>query len=295
MEISILYKIHPLATALRHSRTVDTEAYADIGAVEAGWLMVAGFSDPQTTLLEEALARQAKDRPHMEARTRGSYWIGEYSWYVPLAAITAYLTEKRVPDLSQENVALRFRTYTWHEGDESGEAQRLDVRFLSGRFACLPDDTAADHPDALVLPNADALREHLRTTLEAHLTPIIERVYAETKLSRHAQWMLVADSCAALFLHSGQALGDEAYARAEGMAFVKAPGSPMNNNKTGYISLQYLDHCDTFRARGGCCRYYTVSESGDDYCTTCVLRKPEERDQRLLAYMSKKYAQEAAS
>jgi ferric iron reductase protein FhuF len=284
-----------LAAALSHMQRVDPEAYADIGTVEAGWLTVAAFCDPQTTLLEAALARQAQDYPHMEDRTRGAYLIGEYSWYVPLVAITAYLAQQRVPDFSRENVAVRFRTYTWHEGAASGEAQRLDVRFLSGRFACLPDDVAADHPDAQVLPDGDALREHLRTTLEGHLTPIIERVYAETKLSHHAQWMLVADSCAALFLHSGQALGAEAYAKAEGMVFVKAPSSPMNNAKTTYISLQYRDHCDTFRARGGCCRYYTVSESGADYCTTCVLRPPEDRDQRLLAYMAKKYAQEATS
>jgi hypothetical protein len=295
MEASTLHKIHPLAAALCHSHTVDTEAYADIGAVEADWRPATEFSTPPASRLEEALARQAKDHPHMEARTRGSYWIGEYSWYVPLAAVTAYLAAKRVPDMAADNLALRFRTFTWYEGAESGEAQRLDVRFLSGRFACLPDDPAASHPDARVLPNADALRAHLRTTLEAHLTPLIEEVHARTKLSRHAGWLLVADSCAALFLHSGQALGAEAYARAEGMAFVQAPGSPMNNDKTAYISLQYLDHCDTFRARGGCCRYYTVSETGQDYCTTCVLRQPEDRDQRLLAYMAKKYAQEAAS
>jgi hypothetical protein len=33
----------------------------------------------------------------------------------------------------------------------------------------------------------------------------------------------------------------------------------------------------------------------NDYCTTCVLRKPEDRDARMLQYMAKKYAREAAS
>jgi hypothetical protein len=291
MDTSARHTVHPLVAALSHSRTVDTEAYADIGALEASWFTAVGLCDAQTILLDDALTRQAKHYPHMEARTRGAYFIGEYSWYMPQAAIGAYLLRKRVPDLSAENIALRYSTYTWHEDSESGEAERIDVRFLSGRFACLPDDPTADHPDAIVLPDRDALREWLRTTLEAHLTPLIERVYARTKLSRHAQWMLVADSCAALFLHSGQALGNEAHAKAEGMAFVKAPGSPMNNNKTSYISLQYLNHCETFRARGGCCRYYTVSETGKDYCSTCVLRKPADRDARLLAYMQKKYAE----
>jgi len=289
----VIERAAPLRETLKKLETLAGQAY-DIGVAEVGWFAAAQFCDPQSNLLDDALMRQAKDYPHMDARTRGAYFIGEYSWYVPEATIGAYLLAKRVPDLSAENIALRSRTYIWHEGEHSGEAERLDVRFLSGRFACLPDDPAADHPDAFILPDSHTLREWLREKLEAHLAPLIERVYARTKLSRHAQWMLVADACAAQFLHIGRKLGDEAHAKAEGMAFIKATDSPMNNNKTAYISLQYLDHCDTFRARGGCCRYYTVSETGKDYCTTCVLRKPEERDARLLAYMQKKYA-EAAS
>jgi hypothetical protein len=139
------------------------------------------------------------------------------------------------------------------------------------------------------------LRQWLRTTLENHFAPLIERVFERTRLSHHAQWLLVADSCAALFLYLGQQLGEPARAMDEGLAFVRASGSPMNNRKTGYVTLEWNGHSDTFRARGGCCRYYTVSESGDDYCTTCVLRKPEDRDARMLKYMSEKYAQEAAS
>ncbi|MGF1504755.1 MAG: hypothetical protein ACFB51_06400, partial [Anaerolineae bacterium] len=236
-----------------------------------------------------SIARQAAAHPHMDPRTRGAYFINMYGWYLPFTAIAAYLAERRVPNLAPEHVALRYSTYTWHEDGASGEAKRLDVRFLSGQFACLPDDPAANHPDALVMPDKLALREWFRTTLEAHLAPIIEDVYAHTRLSRHAQWLLAADACALRFLLTGRMLGDEEHAKAEGIAFVKAEGSPMNNPKTGYISLQYRGHTESFRARGGCCRNNTVSETGDDYSSTCELRTPEERDERLLAYMQRTY------
>lgn len=293
MDISLFHTLHPLAATLKRVTVVDENAYADIGSLEAGWFLAADLLVPRLTRLEEALARQAVQHPEMEARTRGSYFLGEYSWYVPDAVIAAYLAERRVPDLSLKNLALRSRTYTWHEGAESGEAERIDMRLLNGRFACLPDDPAAAHPDATVLPDADALHEHLRVSLEAHLTPLIERVHLLTRLGHHAQWCLVADSVAALFLHKVRALNDEAGGKAEGLAFIKAAEAPMNNPNTSYISLHYLDHRATFRARGGCCRYYTVSKTGKDYCSTCVLRKPEDRDARLLAYMQQKYAKAA--
>lgn len=258
------------------------------------WFPATSLMDPDQEILADALARQAADHPNMEARTRGSYFIGEYSWWLSVGPIAAYLTQQRVPDLSAGNIALRQSTYTWREGGESGEAERIDIRFISGRFACLPDDPDVDHPDAIVTPDKTHLRQWLRGKLEAHMAPIIERVHAHTNLSQYAQWCLVADAVAAQFLHIGKQLGDEEHGQTEGLAFVKAEDSPLNNKKTGYISLQYLDHRESFRTRAGCCRYYTVSETGKEYCSTCVLRKPEDRDARLVAYMKWKH-EEAAS
>ncbi|MEL6309883.1 MAG: hypothetical protein AAFQ52_17205 [Chloroflexota bacterium] len=261
-----------------------------IGKVESsGWFSPMDLMRADDETLTQFLAKQTTQHPEMDARTRGSYFIGDYSWYLPMVAIGAYLTERRVPNISPDNVCVRYSPYTWHYNGESGEAERMEVRLLHGHFACLPDDPDADHPLALVMHGEAGLLGWLRSTLEAHLLPIIERIFEQTRLSRHAQWCLVADSCAAQFLHLGKQMGDERWGRSQGLDFIKSEQSPMNNPKTSYVSLQYLDHVETFRARGGCCRYYTVSETGKDYCSTCVLRKPEDRDARLLAYMKEKY------
>ncbi len=285
---------HPLAETLLRSVNLNKYFYADIGDLEADWFAGEDLLNEGNPLLDEILAHQALHHPHMDSRTRGSYLIGEYSWNVPAVAVTAYLAEKRVPDLSLNNLALRVSKYTWHEGGSTGEAERMDARFLSGRFAALPDDPAANHPDAIIVPDALALREWLRQSIEGHFKPLIERVHTKTRLSRHSQWCLVADSCASLFLNGGLVLDNESYGTAEGLAFVKTEGSPMKNPNTGFISLTYLDHQETFRERGGCCRYYTLVEDGHK-CTSCVLRKPEERNQLLLEYMSRKHANNPAS
>jgi hypothetical protein len=294
METHSPQELHPLAATLSRIAELDTLSQAEMGELEPGWFLATDFLSETSTMFEQGLARQAGRHPTMKQRTRGSYFIGEYAWYVPAAAVATYLAERRVPDMSPENLALRFNTYTWHEDGESGEAERIDVRFLSGRFAVLPDDPAADHPDAIILPDENALRDWLRTTLEAHMTPLIERNYAVTRLGRQAQWCLVADATAALFLYAGQGDRNEPRRQQEGLAFVKVLGSPMKNPRTGFVTLQYGDHCDTFRARGGCCLYYTVAEDGEK-CSTCVLRSPEERDAIILGYMKERYSQESAS
>jgi hypothetical protein len=291
----ILSQSHPLDSVFTRLQQLDDALLAAAGEIESGWYLASELTKPTSPRLATALARQAHEHPQMEDRTRGSYFIGEYTWYVFAAAVAAYLIERRVPSLAPEHIALRIQRYTWHHEGESGEAGRLEVRFLVPDFTCLPHDPIAVLPHAQIAADQDSLRDQMRHALEAHMQPLIERVYEATKLSRNAQWLLVADSCAAMFLHLGQALEDSERAQREGMAFIHAPHSPMNNDKTCYITLDYQGHCETFRAHGGCCRYYTVSESGKDYCTTCVLRKPEDRDQRLLDYMAKKYAQESAS
>jgi hypothetical protein len=276
----------PLLATLERIRPLD-EHYltAEVGAPEPGWFCAADLVVPGSPLLVEGLARQTALYSGMQPRTAGAFFIGEYVWYVFAAAVGAYLAEQRVPDLAPERLALRYRSYTWEGEGESTPAERIDVRFRSPRCATLPADPAANQRDVTVLPDRDALREQFRTALEAHLTPLIAQIHALTGFGPRAQWNLASDACAALFLNLGKALGDAERAQAEGLAFVKAAGSPLNNPQTGYFTVEHNGRCATFRARGGCCRYYTLPPG--EKCTLCVLRPPEERDARLRAYLER--------
>lgn len=279
----------PLAATIARAAALDQFLVAEVGTLEAGWFRADALAHAESAVLEEGLARVAAHYPGAERRVAGAFLVGEYAWYLSAAAITAYLAEQRVPDLAPDNIGVRYTTFIWEDHGETGESERFDVRFLSGRFAALPDDPAADHPDALILPNATALREWLRMHIEAHLTPLIAAVQERTRLGQRAQWSLAADALAALFQHAGEKLGDEERAQAEGLAFIKVPGSPLRNRDTGYITLEYQGHRETFRRRGGCCLFYKV-EPGNN-CLTCVLRPEEERNQMLLQHMAERYAQ----
>ena len=288
MQYSTIISAPVLAVTLARVVAFDLEQpAAKIGDLEPGWFRAADLLRPDTPHLDEGLARSVARYPGAERRVAGAFFIGHYVWYLAAAAIACYLAERRVPDLAAENVALRYTTFMWEEEGESGEGERLDLRFLSGHFAALPTDPAATHSDALLLPDEAALRDWLRQRLEKHLAPVIEAISSRTRLGRRAQWNLAADSLAALYLHTGENLGDKAQGCAEGLALVKAIGSPLRNPHTGYITLDYQGHCETFRTRSGCCLYYRL-EPGNN-CTTCILRPEAERNQRLLDYMARKY------
>jgi hypothetical protein len=279
----------PLAATLARIAALDPHTFAaGLGDPDPGWFPATALWDADSARLLEGLAHSTRSYPGAERRTAGAFFIGHYAWYLAGAAICAYLAERRIPDLSPANVALRYGSYTWYSGDQSGQAENIEVRFVRGHFAVLANDPAAAHPDALVLPSAPALREWLREALEQHIAPLIDGVYAVTRLGKRAQWNLVADSCARLFQHAGQHLGDEPRACAEGLAFIQSPVSPMRASHTRYLTLECNGHRDTFVERGGCCLYYRVAPGQN--CSTCPLRPAEERTQLLLDYMTETYS-----
>ena len=74
-------------------------------------------------------------------------------------------------------------------------------------------------------------------------------------------------------------------------AVVEAAGKPLANKQWqfNYYSVAAEDSPtqkplgNWFRARGGCCRYYTLE--GKDYCTSCVHVSEDERRERLTRYL----------
>ncbi len=256
-----------------------------VGPLEDDWLDTVTVSNPDT--VARFLSIVAAQYPGADARTQAALFMNSYSYYLLAAPLTTYLLAGRVPDLTPENVASRWVTYTWQANGMSGESLRLDVRFLSGRFAALPADQAPP-ADAVTVSDQSALRGYLRSGIEAHFLPLIETVHAQTRLSQGALWRLVADNCAALLLTLGQQTEQSAAAQQEGLALVQSGDSCLSNPQTGYTTVSAAGQTATFRARGGCCRYYTLPDQSK--CTTCVLRKPAERDALLTAKLEQKQA-----
>lgn len=260
----------PLGATLKRLSTVEAgglDLSASVGAPGgAGWVPATGLPY-DGGLLEEILggigrAHGTGNRPFTTtALLRG------YLWRVLVPTVAAFLLERRIPDPEAGNLALRF--------DENGFAEGF--AFVGARFAALPDDPDAVHPDAVVLASEEEQLLWLRERLAAGLPDLFAALRrSRPRRSERVLWGVAVDSCAEAFMFVGGALGkqEEACSHAETMLSGKSPLS----GTTGYFLLEHASGSELTRTRNVCCLYYKV---GDGACFTCPRTTNEERVGRL--------------
>lgn len=276
-----------LRAALALQAKVAPRAMADIGSLDAGWTRADRlFGDDAA--LDDMLDYQASFADDMDPKTRAAYHITEYSNRFALIAVAPFIGFGLVPDFRPASMALSYETRPLQLQKRMVEERSTRLRFLSAHAAT----TAALEARGAGKAEARALlRDLLRQVAEAHFTPLIVGLRRKTSLSDSAMWRLVGDSLAARFLDAGQYFGRLEEAKADALAVLKKPGSPLDNRQLHYFDVTVRDDADpdnvlasrTFRSRGGCCRFYTVE--GGHLCSTCVLQKPAERNQLVEAGM----------
>lgn len=239
------------------------------------------------------MAYEANRCPGLDEKGQVAFLVGDTAYYLFTAIAALYLGEGLLPSLGASDLAFSEHEVYWEEAGESGTYTALAVHLLSTRCRAFAPRHLIE--GAIPVASQEALRDDLRCQLEQLYQPLIEQLHQRHRLGKAAQWRLVADALAAAFLNVGRQLGDEVAAREEAMALIKHPGSPLNNRQTGYFEVTLTaPHLPEkvlarqhFRARGGCCRYYTSDAA--TYCSTCVLLPEPERHLRLSTYLKQQY------
>ncbi len=248
-----------------------------LGGVEAvrtwdtgpGWVTSAELAGngPDNDLVEDLLRRVGGVYGSDDRAALGSLFLRGYLWRLLIPTVSAFLIERRVPDPGGENVALSF--------DEGGAVAGLV--FASERFAALPDDPDAAHPDAQVLTSEDELLAYLRDRLAAGLPDLFSALRrARIRRGRRALWGMAADVCVEAFVHAGRELGREGEAHASAARMLDGP-SPLSGS-TDYFVLEHNGTSMQTRVRDSCCLYYKI---GERPCFTCPRLSNEERLRRM--------------
>lgn len=268
-----------LAASVRDLSVRMDDLFLDRGVLEPGWHTLADVMRGGA-VLEIFLAAQALGSPGLDRRGQAAYLIGSVCYRLSRAFAAFHLGCELAPRLAPDTLALRLERYSWEHEGETGESHRLVLRLL---------DSSELSSGAL-----DERRALFAADIEAVAATLIERLVRETALGAAAQYRLAADSIASGFQFSGRALGCEPLARDEALLVIKADGSRLRNPQTHFAEIAVHDPArpdqvliaETFRMRGGCCRYYTAD--GGEYCSTCVLRDPDERDDLLRDVLRRK-------
>lgn len=285
----------PLYAALAAQSAMWPEVQGGLGDLEPGWITAeAFFADDEA--IDEYLDYTGSFHKGTDRKTRAAAMMADYCYIVSMATVPLFTGFAIVPDLSPSLFALRFHVAPQEHDGRVFQVRRAHVRFLSSAYSA--GDGRVALPSGAPALSDRALCDIYRHAVEAHCHPLVEQLHARTGLSKNALWRLAADAVAGRFLDAGRRFGCLERAKASAITILKQPGSPLCNRQLHFFDLTLHDTDGrkqltwTFRARGGCCRYYTVE--GGELCETCVLKKPGERDADLLELMRRRFEEAAA-
>lgn len=249
--------ISPLAGTLARAASRINYCTASFGEAPESWLRasdVVSNPDAVSELLDDVLAMYGID----DRQVAASFLVLGYFWNPMLAALACYALDGRVPDLASDALAFDLSR---------------GVRFTSPRFSALPDDPAAGHPDAEILPNRDALRDRLvRQFDEQHATPLFATLRSVAPYGIAGMRANYIDRLVNALLWISESLADPEIARIEVAAFVSRMSV---NSRAGTIEVEHDGRRKLYQQRSGCCLNYRLP--GKSKCDTCSLRPLDER------------------
>ncbi|MFC3852261.1 (2Fe-2S)-binding protein [Salinispirillum marinum] len=227
-----------------------------------------------TGVLKAALSLHQQAEPKLDDKAAGAYLVNRLAW--DLSAVLAWLDLNHydLSVLTPEALGVHaVIEREWHKGEwHRYVVYQFSLTDLKPTGESLPPDVVADYAYRLF----------------EQLIPALAR---EVRLSANALWRLVTDGLTAAYLYVSKEQQQPGRAMARVRAVVEAAGKPLANKQWqfNYYSVAAEDSPtqqplgNWFRARGGCCRYYTLE--GKDYCTSCVHVSEDERRERLTRYL----------
>jgi ferric iron reductase protein FhuF len=270
---------HPLVDSLRRVGELGAEydlPTRDPG--QEGWIKAQSLFQDDDQRLRNFVSAYGRDFVDTDNRhLAASAFTIAYLTRLTYPLISQYVLERRVIDISLSN--LEFHT----------DGQRFNGTALaSPRFAALPDDPAAGHPDAEIVPDDAALYARLKKQLfDYNFDIVIPSLRRAAQASIKVSWNAVAASCAQVFYWLYELTEDTESIVRHAEAFFGDPSSPVYDE----VRMELVAHQGKngyFARRAGCCLFWRIRDE-DVYCSGCILLSDEEqtiRFKQLLENMS---------
>ncbi|MFB9728946.1 (2Fe-2S)-binding protein [Haloechinothrix salitolerans] len=189
------------------------------------------------------------------------------SWYLQAPATLGALLfhyERRVPSLRPDDLAFHVSS--------TGKPKPDVVALLSPRFACLPDDPAAETSEATVVESEGALAALLRARYAAHATRFVAAYRPPVRFGKHALWGAATDALDVALWKAGKQGGNESAGVADAALVLPDRIEPFTSASTLHTTLDDGQPCWT-RRKESCCFHYLL-DNGKGACDTCPRRSP---------------------
>lgn len=251
---------------------VAAHAGAPMDLGDHGWVPALEVVATSSSEVDGQLARISARYPCDDRALPLIFFFWRYAWQLAVVAVGCYVTTSRALDLSASNVAVRF--------SEHGFADAVAV--IGGRVGMLPDDAAAAHADARVVPDRDVLRAVLlRSLLDDHLAALVASARRRRAVGERALWATVEDALAGSLIWLGRQRGTPLQNIGEIPLFVRTP--PLRGS-AGALLVEHQGRSEPFLLRTACCRAYRLEGRGK--CATCPLLPIPERERRLREHLA---------
>jgi hypothetical protein len=276
----------PIALVFKNLRRLHPNWYAEFGIRSGnGWLSGLSLLNPEDAPYRDLLDRIGA-RLHTPVRKiiAASFAL-RFGWASGVA-IAPFLLYQCVPDVSLENIFLKFSDETFFERVSLDEAR--GVALCEGKLKAV---SGVETPNTIFDVNATAidnpeLTSHLRAALIEQAEPVIDALYDWSRFSKRALWGQIASSWGSQFTAVLGHLNGHLESMERARAFFDVPGF-IRGMSPAFHAVSHLNKTRIYQRRASCCLYFRLPNT--HYCASCPLVSQSERVKRNKEWMEKGY------
>jgi ferric iron reductase protein FhuF len=272
----------PVAMIYDALRATNASWSVDIGTPSGpGWITGTELRDAAAGPFNALLVRIGERQQSSDKMTIAASFALRYGWASAMA-IAPYLKYGCVPDVSLENISLKFKESTFFE--------RTAIH--APRGVMVTGDPRAGQSTITTVSDEGELLSALRSALTEQATPVVESLHAWCGFSRRGTWGMLTSSWAS---HLTSLHGDSCDQR---------PALPVLREffagddvvaimQPRVHEVTYLGVTHLYQRRASCCRIYLLP--GKELCASCPLVSQEERLERNRAWMKTQLERDSAA
>jgi ferric iron reductase protein FhuF len=262
----------PIISIYRELRGVHPTWHVEIGEPRGtGWIRGTELRTALHGPFSALLVRAGQQLQTSDRRTIAASFVMCYSWSCGIA-IAPYLCRQCVPNISLDNVSLKFHENTFFQ---MAALHRPEGVMLQ-QAGLLP------HPLIQWLSSPIELMQRLRDGLMQQAEPIVEALYNWSHFSIRGMWGLVTSSWGAQFFNIFGAIGEQECGLQHVRQFFQG-NDLVAQMQPDFYPVTFRNVTHIYHRRASCCRFYKIPQG--QLCASCPIVSQEERLQRNQAYM----------